>query len=164
MDVVQQINQTIEPSLEAMGYTLVQVKLGDSGGRHTLTLMAERADEKPMGIEDCEAISRQASAMLDVADPIEGAYDLEVCSPGVERPLTKPADYARFAGEEAKVELMLPVNGQRKFRGTIGGIKGEVIMLKTPEGDMEFEFHGIRQAKLSPTLAVGSGKNKKRKH
>ena len=160
MDVIQTITAALEPSLNAMGYTLVQVKLGDSGGRRTLTLMAERQDEKAMGIEDCEAISRQASAMLDVADPIEGAYDLEVCSPGVERPLTKPGDYARFIGVEAKVELMAAVNGQRKFRGVIAGIKDEVITLKMPEGDMEFAFHAIRQAKLSPALAVGSGKSK----
>ncbi|MDE3015857.1 MAG: ribosome maturation factor RimP [Pseudomonadota bacterium] len=144
------VAQAIEPSLDAMGYALVQVKLGDSGGRRTLSVMAERKDNAPMGVEDCTAISHQASALLDVEDPIEGAYDLEVCSPGIERPLTKPADYARFTGEEAKVELMAAVNGQRKFRGVIGGIKGEVVTLKMPEGgmDMDIAFYAIRQAKL----------------
>ena len=167
MDVIERITAAIAPSLEAMGYALVQVKLGDSGGRRTLTLLAERADGVAMGIEDCEAISHQASALLDVEDPIQSAYDLEVCSPGVERPLTKPGDYARFAGVEAKVEMMAPVNGQRKFRGIIGGIKDEVITLKTPEGDMKIRFNDIRHARLSPVLGAGSGSKlgkKKRKH
>src|SRR5437762_1305523 len=106
MNPVEKITETIEPSLEAMGYALVQVRLND-GGRKTLSVMAERTDAQPMGVEDCTQISRQVSALLDVEDPISGAYDLEVCSPGIDRPLTKLKDFERFVGQEAKVETML---------------------------------------------------------
>src|SRR4051812_17473343 len=102
MDIVQKITDTIEPSLQAMGYAVVLIKLGEGGRRKTLSIMAERADEKAMGFDDCAEISRTVSALLDVEDPIQGAYDLEVCSPGIDRPLTRLDDFKRYEGYEAK--------------------------------------------------------------
>ncbi len=97
-----EIARIIEPSLDAMGYRLV--RLMQTGGlrRPTLQVMAERRDEAPMTVEDCAEISRAVSALLDVADPIAGAYMLEVSSPGIDRPLVRPEDYDRFAGFEAR--------------------------------------------------------------
>jgi ribosome maturation factor RimP len=132
------------------GYQLVQVKLADSARRKTLTVMAERNDDKPMGFDDCSLISQTASALLEVEDPITGAYDLEVCSPGIDRPLTKLKDFVRFSGNEAKVETMIPIDGRRKFRGRIESVEGETITLHMPEGDAKIEFRNIRSARLSP--------------
>jgi ribosome maturation factor RimP len=154
MDIVQKITQTIEPSLEAMGYALVQVKLADGMRRKTLTVMAERTDGTSMGFDDCTAISQTAGALLEVEDPITTAYDLEVCSPGIDRPLTKLKDFVRFTGVEAKVETMIPIDGRRRFRGKIEGVENEVITLVMPEGKAAIEFRNIRSAKLQMSDAL----------
>ena len=161
MDIVKKITQAIEPSLEALGYSLVLVRLADGSRRKTLTIMAERADEVPMSFNDCTEISRTVSALLEVEDPIAGEYDLEVSSPGIDRPLTKLADFKRFAGEEAKVETLLPIDGRKRFRGVIEGVKGELVILAMPEGKVEIPFSHVRTAKLIPAFNAGSGKKKK---
>ena len=97
-----QIAGIIEPSLDAMGYRLVRVAVLGAG-RMTLQIMAERRDDAAMTVDDCAAISRSVSALLDVADPIASAYTLEVSSPGIDRPLVRPEDYDRFAGFEARM-------------------------------------------------------------
>ena len=148
MDVIEKITQAIEPSLAEMGYALVLVRLGDAGRKRTLTVMAEHTDEKPMGMEDCVEISRMVSALLDVEDPITGAYDLEVCSPGLDRPLTKLADFSRYAGTVAKVETFAPIANRRRFRGTLLGVKNETVRMRMEEGEMEIPFSDIRTAKL----------------
>ena len=103
-----------------MGYELVRVHYGSGSGRPTLQIMAERLDRQPMTVDDCAEISRNISALLDVEDPLEDAYLLEVSSPGIDRPLIRPADYERFAGFEARLELTRPIEGRRRFRGRIG--------------------------------------------
>ncbi len=165
MDVVQKITETIEPSLASMGYGLVLVRLGESGYRKTLTVMAERADDAPMGMEDCVAISRHVGALLEVEDPIDSAYDLEVCSPGLDRPLTKLADFSRYAGIEAKVETYLPIDGRKRFRGMLQGVDGNKIKITVEGKAIEITFSDIRTAKLSPALVAGPGleKGKKKK-
>lgn len=162
MDVVQKITETITPPLAAMGYGLVQVRMGDSGGKKTLTIMAERNDEAPMGMEDCVEISRTVGALLEVEDPISSAYDLEVCSPGIDRPLTRLADFSRYAGNEAKVETYAPIDGRRKFRGTLTGAEGETITLQVDGAGIRIPFSGIRTAKLmiSETLIKKRGQKK----
>lgn len=148
MDVIQKITSAIEPSLADMGYGLVQVKIGEIGRRKTLTVMAERRDEKPMGMEDCTNISRHVGALLDVEDPISSAYDLEVCSPGLDRPLTRLADYSRYAGQEAKVETYAPLDGRKRFRGELLGAEAENIKMRVDGGDVTIAFANIRNAKL----------------
>src|SRR4051812_41161005 len=102
-----------------MGYRLVRVAVLGAG-RTTLQIMAERRDDAPMTVDDCAAISRAVSALLDVADPIASAYTLEVSSPGIDRPLVRPEDYDRFAGFEARIELSQPVSGRKRLRGRLG--------------------------------------------
>ncbi len=144
-----------------MGYGLVQVKFADGSKRKTLTIMAERTDETPMGFDDCTEISRMVGALLEVEDPITTAYDLEVCSPGLDRPLTKLEDYTRFKGWEAKVETMIPVDGRKRFRGVIKAVKGDAITLTMPEGfDADVTFPLIRTAKLVPEQPVQTPVNK----
>jgi ribosome maturation factor RimP len=165
MDVVQKITQTIEPSMQAMGYTLVLVKLADGARRKTLTVMAERQDGQAMGFDDCAEISRMASALLDVEDPFTGAYDLEVCSPGIDRPLTRQEDFSRYAGQMAKLETMIPLEGRRRFKGTLKGMEGNDIAMAMPEGgEVRIPFNNIRTAKLVVTdelVAAHLSKQKK---
>jgi ribosome maturation factor RimP len=139
----------IEPSLDAMGYRLVRVQM--SGGRRpTLQIMAERRDDAAMTVDDCADISRSVSAILDVADPIPGQYSLEVSSPGIDRPLVKREDFARYAGYEARVELNEPIEGGRKrFRGKLLGIEGDEIRMTVEDGgQVAFPFPAVHRAKL----------------
>ena len=141
------IAQTIEPSLEAMGYHLVRVVI-TSGRRATLQVMAERCDDQPMTVEDCAQISRSVSALLDVADPLAGAYTLEISSPGIDRPLVRTEDYDRFQGFEAKIELALPIDGRRRFRGRLLGTSGSSLRLATENGEMQLPLASVARAKL----------------
>ena len=142
-----QIGRMIEPSLEAMGYRLVRVSL-TSNRRATLQVMAERLDDAPMTVDDCAQISRSISALLDVADPIAGAYTLEVSSPGIDRPLVRPEDYDRFAGFEARVDLGAPLDGRKRFRGRVLGRSGEHVRLATETGEVLLPLAEIARAKL----------------
>jgi len=127
------VAQIIEPALEDLGFRLVRVAISGRDGK-TVQIMAERPDGS-ISIDDCEAISRQISALLDVHDLIAGSYRLEVSSPGIDRPLVRPSDFEDWAGYEAKVELREPVDGRRKFRGKLEGYEaGEVRMEVELEG------------------------------
>ncbi len=123
----------IEPALDDRGFRLVRVAISGREGK-TLQVMAERADGS-MTIEDCEAVSREISALLDVHDPIAGAYRLEVSSPGIDRPLVRPSDFEDWAGHEAKIELNEPIDGRKRFRGTLEGFEGGEIRIEVDLGD-----------------------------
>ena len=141
------IAQMIEPALVAMGYRLVRV-LMTGGRRATLQVMAERLDDLPITHDDCTEISRSVSALLDVADPIAGAYTLEISSPGIDRPLVRVEDYDRFSGFEAKIELAMPLNGRRRFRGCLIGTAEGVIRLLIEEGEVRLPLDAVVKAKL----------------
>ena len=141
------IAQTVEPSLEAMGYRLVRVVV-TSGRRPTLQVMAERRDDQPMTVEDCAQISHSLSALLDVADPIAGAYMLEISSPGIDRPLVRAEDYDRFSGFEARIELARPIEGRKRFRGRLLGTSAGSVRLATETGEVTLPFADVARAKL----------------
>lgn len=141
------IAQIIEPSLMAMGYRLVRVVV-TSGRRATLQVMAERADDVPMTVDDCALISHSVSALLDVADPIAGAYTLEISSPGIDRPLVRPEDYDRFSGFEAKIELSAAIDGRKRFRGRLLGTADGVVRLATEAGETRLPLGAVARAKL----------------
>jgi ribosome maturation factor RimP len=147
------IEAMIAPSLETMGYRVVRVLLM-GGRRPTLQVMAERRDEAPMSVEDCAEISRTVSALLDVNDPIAGAYDLEVSSPGLDRPLLRREDYVRFAGHEAKIELIRSRDGRRRFRGTLIAIEGDDLRLLVDGVALALPLADIARAKLVITDAL----------
>jgi ribosome maturation factor RimP len=117
-----------EPVLEDLGYRLVRVKVSGADGC-TVQVMAERPDGS-MAVEDCEAVSRALSPVLDVADPIDRAYRLEISSPGLDRPLVRKSDFDRYAGHLAKIEMEVPVEGRKRFRGTIVGSEGEAARVR----------------------------------
>jgi ribosome maturation factor RimP len=118
----------IEPSIQAAGFRLVRVKVTGEAGC-TVQIMAERPDGS-MSVEDCEAVSRLISPILDVEDPIERAYRLEISSPGIDRPLVRRSDFTRWAGHQAKIELAMPLAGRKRFNGTLLGLEGEVARLR----------------------------------
>jgi ribosome maturation factor RimP len=141
------IVQMIEPSLAAMGYRLVRVVV-TTGRRATLQIMAERTDDAPMTVDDCALISHSVSALLDVADPIAGAYTLEISSPGIDRPLVRPEDYDRFSGFEARVELAQPIGGRKRFRGRLLGTANGEVRLATEAGETRLPLAGVTRARL----------------
>ena len=139
----------IEPEVEALGFDLVRIKLFGSGDDYTLQIMAEDPKTKQLVIEDCAAISRRLSDVLDEADPIEEAYRLEVSSPGIDRPLTRLHDYREWAGHEAKIVASELVEGRKSFRGVLNGIEGdEVLFADVKAGDVRIPFALVHDAKL----------------
>ena len=141
------IAQMIEPTLAAMGYRLVRV-LMTGGRRATLQVMAEQLDDLPITHDDCAEISRSVSTLLDVADPIAGAYTLEISSPGIDRPLVCVEDYDRFSGFEAKIELGISLNGRKRFRGRLIGTAEGVIRLRIEDGEVRLPLDAVLRAKL----------------
>lgn len=139
---------TIEPTLTALGYELVRVQvLGRE--RPTVQVMADRTDGTLIGVEDCETISRAISAVLDVEDPIPGAWTLEVSSAGIDRPLTRVKDWNRFAGHRARVEMMDLLNGRKRFAGIVLGADAEAARLRLDDGnEVVLPLPGIRRAQL----------------
>jgi ribosome maturation factor RimP len=117
----------VEPVLASLGYRLVRVRVTAFAGC-TVQIMAERPDGS-MTIEDCEVASRALSPVLDVADPIETAYRLEISSPGIDRPLVRRSDFERYAGHIAHIEMQVPIDGRRRFRGELRGIEGDCVRL-----------------------------------
>ena len=122
-----------EPVIEQLGYRLVRVKVSGADGC-TVQIMAERPDGS-MTVEDCEAVSRALSPVLDVADPIDRAYRLEISSPGIDRPLVRKSDFDRFAGHLARIEMEIPIDGRKRFRGLLAGTEGEATRLKRDDAE-----------------------------
>ena len=125
--VAARVSSVVAPVLQGMGYRLVRIKISGEAGC-TVQVMAERPDGT-MQIEDCEAISRALSPVLDVADPIDRAYRLEISSPGIDRPLVRRSDFERYAGHLVKIEMAVAHQGRKRFRGTIGAVEGDCVHL-----------------------------------
>jgi ribosome maturation factor RimP len=143
----ERILDLIEPAAADLGYRLVRVRVAGLK-RKRLQIMAERLADGGMGIEDCETLSRAVSPVLDAADPIPDGYELEVSSPGIDRPLVEAADFDRFAGHEAKVELAILHEGRKRFRGEVKGTRGDAVLLALPEGEIALKLADIAEAKL----------------
>ena len=138
----------LEPVIEALGYELVELEFHPQGRGGLLRVYLDR--EGGIGVDDCERASRQVSSVLDVEDPIPGAYTLEVSSPGLDRPLRKAEDYARFAGQRAKLELLLPRDGRRRFSGTLQGIEGGEVQIEVDGVIYRLPLADIGKARLIP--------------
>jgi len=136
----------VRPSVEAEGFRLVRLRYL-SGKTPTLQVMAERPDGR-MEIEDCATLSRALSAALDVEDPIASEYSLEVSSPGIDRPLTRLEDFARWEGWEAKLETEEPIEGRRRFRGILAGVEGTEVLIEIEEGVIGLDFDWLSEARL----------------
>lgn len=152
---IAQLTDWIAPEARALGFDLVRVAFF-GGDEPTLQVMAERPDTRQLTIDDCSALSHRLSDLFDALeadgrDPFDDAYRLEVSSPGIDRPLTRAKDFADWAGHEARIELLEPIAGQKRFRGVLQGLdpKGEVITLTDREGvHHALRFDQIDSAKL----------------
>ncbi len=150
----QRLSVLIEPSLTGLGYALVRVQMRGTE-RKTLQIMAERHDRRGMTLDDCETISKTLSAVLDVADPIKDRYALEVSSPGIDRPLIKAADFDRFAGFDAKIDLREALDGRRNFTGVLRGMDGDSIVVELEKGARaQLPLAAVQRAKLLLTDAL----------
>jgi ribosome maturation factor RimP len=148
------IAASIAPTLADMGYELVRVAvLGRE--RPTVQIMADRADGALITVEDCEAITHAVGAVLDVDDPIPGAWTLEVSSAGIDRPLTRVKDWNRFAGHVARAETVAPVDGRKRFSGTVLGADETVARMRLDDGsEVALPLADIRRARLVLTDAL----------
>jgi len=142
------IARLIEPAVKDMGFDLVRVAMIGGKSDPTLQIMAERPDTRQLTIDDCSDLSRKLSDLLDENDPIEESYRLEVSSPGIDRPLTRRADFADWAGHEARIKFAEPVDGARQVSGIIEGIDGSIIRVATPKGERQVDFANVASAKL----------------
>ena len=142
------IARLIEPAARDMGLDLVRVAMIGGTSDPTLQVMAERPDTRQLTIDDCADLSRRIGEILDEADPIEEAYRLEVSSPGIDRPLTRRSDFADWAGHEARVRFVEPIDGAKQVSGDIEGIDGDTIRIATPKGERTVDFNNIASAKL----------------
>jgi ribosome maturation factor RimP len=143
------IAKQIEPEVKSLGYDLVRVAMIGGTSDPTLQVMAERPDTRQLALTDCETISRRLSDWIDVNDPIEGSYRLEVSSPGIDRPLTRLKDYGDWAGYEARISVAEPHEGRKQFSGTLEGIDGDNVKLTDKSGQARsLPFRDISSAKL----------------
>ncbi|GAN68596.1 ribosome maturation factor RimP [Acetobacter orleanensis] len=144
----------VAPTLEDMGYEIVRIAvLGRESP--TVQIMADRADGSLINVDDCERISHAVGAVLDVEDPIPGAWTLEVSSAGIDRPLTRAKDWNRFAGHQAKAEVLVPIDGRRRFSGVVLGAEDGIARLRLDDGtEAALPLEEIRRARLVLTDAL----------
>lgn len=159
-DKADEIAALLSPTVSSMGLELLGIEYLPSPGGAVLRLYIDvpqaESGERAVGIEDCEAVSREVSAQLDVEDPISGNYTLEVSSPGMERPLFGAAQFARFVGESAKVVLKLPQDGRRRLQGAIRRVEGTAVVFDVDGAELAVDATNIEKAKLVPDwVALG---------
>ena len=145
---VQKLNELLQPLVEDLGYEFVGLEYNPNPKHSVLRIFINREDG--VGIEDCEMVSREVAALLDVKDPIRSQYNLEVSSPGLDRPLFTPAHYAEFTGCEAQVTLFAPQDGRRKFKGRILGADEDGVRIEQDGLEVTLDFGNIAKAKLVP--------------
>ncbi len=139
----------LEPAIENMGYELADLELKTGGEDGLVRIFIDKAEG--IGIEDCEAVSRQVGAILDVEDPVQGNFALEVSSPGLDRTLTKPAHFKRFMGQDVRVKLRFPLSGRRNYRGALTSADDEKIEVEVDGESHSLPIATIESARLIPT-------------
>jgi ribosome maturation factor RimP len=150
----EHLEAVFEPVIEKAGFRLVRLRLM-GGAAKTLQVMAERPDGS-MDVEGCATLSHVLLDFIEAENPVEGEYEIEVSSPGIDRPLTRPMDFARWAGHEAKIELHTPIESvggdqtrsRKRFRATLLGLDGQDVMIRADNADIRFPFRAIANAKL----------------
>jgi ribosome maturation factor RimP len=149
----EELSQLLAPAIAALGLELVGVEFSPNSAGSLLRVYIDEP-ERGVTIDDCERASREVSALLDVNDPVAGRYTLEVSSPGLERPLFSPAQFARFLGEKAKVNVSLPIDGRRRFQGPITAVDGDRITIEQDGIPVAIVHANIARAQLVPDYAA----------
>lgn len=146
MTAVDSLTALLEPVVEGLGYELVGVEYHPSGRQGLLRVYIDHAEG--IGVDDCARVSHQVSGVLDVEDPLPGEYLLEISSPGLDRPVFKPADFQRFAGERVRLRLRGLVDGRRKYRGRLIGLRGETVLIEEAGAEVAVPLAEIDRANL----------------
>ena len=155
MTDIAAIAKLLEPEAKALGFDLVRVAMFGGKSDPTLQVMAERPDTRQLDLSDCEALSRRVSEVLDAEDPIEEAYRLEVSSPGIDRPLTRLKDYADWAGFDARIRLVEPLEGRKHFDSHLLRVEDDTVFVYAEKvGELAIPFAQIVSAKLILTDAL----------
>lgn len=154
----ERLTRLIEPAVEALGYELVLLEFSAGLSSGVLRLYIDHPEG--IALEDCESVSREIAALLDVEDPIQKAYQLEVSSPGMDRPLVKPEHFQRFAGEKVRVQLLAPVSGRKKLLGKLLGIEAGLVIVDVDGQRFEVPLNDIDRARLVPDFAREFSKNR----
>jgi ribosome maturation factor RimP len=159
-DKADEIAELLSPTVTSLGLELLGIEYLPAPGGAVVRLYIDIPvggdAQRHVGIEDCEAVSREVSAQLDVEDPITGNYSLEVSSPGIDRPLFGAAQFARFVGENAKVVLKLPQDGRRRLQGRIERVEGSTVVFALEAGEFAVDAANIDKARLMPDwIALG---------
>jgi len=148
-DKEQKLTAIIEPIIKDNGLSMVLLQIkGDARGGQILQIMVEDPKTRNVKLDDCATLSREISAILDVEDPISEAFNLEISSPGIDRPLTNIKDFDDFKGLEAKIEIEAPIDGRKRFRGRLSGTKDDNVCIEIDEGETTIPFSEIYKAKL----------------
>ncbi|MGH8135631.1 MAG: ribosome maturation factor RimP [Steroidobacteraceae bacterium] len=138
----------LEPVVAGLGYELLEIEFSPASSRALVRLYIDRTDGAPVALEDCERASHAVGKVLDAEDPIEREYQLEVSSPGFDRPLRTAAHFARFAGSEVRIELTEPIEGRRRFRGRLGPVEDERVSIEVDRREWKLPLAGISKARL----------------
>ena len=138
----------LEPVVAALGYELLEVEWSSAGRNSLVRAYIDRTDGAGIGLDDCERASRLIGAVLDAEDPIGSEYRLEVSSPGFDRPLRTAEHFARFAGSEARIELVAPIEGRRRFRGLLGQVESGEVTIEVDRKVWKLPLAGISKARL----------------
>jgi ribosome maturation factor RimP len=155
--LAERLNALLEPVVNALGYELVLLEFSPHKGSASLRLYIDAA--AGITLHDCEKVSREVAAELDVENPIQQSYRLEVSSPGLDRPLVKPEHFVRFRGEQVKIQTLVPVGGRRRFQGVLSGASGREVSLVTDAGEVTLPLADIERARLVPIFdKPGAGK------
>ena len=149
----EKLNELLTPLVTDLGLEFVGIEFSPSRGSSLLRVFID-APERPVTVEDCERVSREISALMDVNDPIEGRYTLEVSSPGIDRPLFTTEHFVRFIGSEVKLSVALAIDGRQRFQGLIKAVEGDRIQLDQDGKDVQIAHANIVKAKLVPDYAV----------
>lgn len=142
------LTRLLQPLVEDLGYEFVGLERSSNPKNPVVVIYIDETDG--IAVEDCEKVSREVAALLDVEDPISGNYNLEVSSPGLDRPLFNTEHYVRFTGEEVKITLYAPQDGRRKFRGRILGVEDERVLIDQDGTEVALDISGIAKARLVP--------------
>ena len=144
----QRLAEILTPSVEDLGYELVGIEYIRAGKHSTLRVYIDQ--ESGILVDDCAVVSKQISAIMDVEDPITNEYTLEVSSPGLERPLFSATHYLEFVGSEVKVQLRMPIQNRRKWKGIIASVDGEIICVNVNGTEERFALSNIQKANIVP--------------
>lgn len=147
------LRELLDPAIANLGFELVGIEFGQAAGGALVRVYIDVAG-RPVTVDDCERASREVSALLDVDDPIAGRYTLEVSSPGIDRPLFTPQQFARFIGQEARVQLHAPRAGRRRVQGVIREVRGATIVIEHEGSMLSLDHEDIAKAHLVPDYAA----------